>query len=349
MMKIEGKKMALVFSSLIISIMILFFINLIFAVVNILVWSTEGINAIFLGGNLSENIIYSTYFKWIIIADVTWLILALIFGFSRKQYKTNSELYYLTHKPIKVPKICVIIPAYNEEPVIEKVVKDYISQKNIDSVFVIDNHSSDNTVKLAERCGAKVITKEKNEGYAHSCVIGLKRALETEANIIALTEADGTFAGIDLEKMIPYMENVDMVIGTREIQVLSEKGNQNKAFYVWGNFLLAKLIQIKFFSLQHMGVVSLTDVGCSYRCIRREALSKIIDQFTHQKTGEVLVKPKSGLFALFMTMTCIKNNLRVVEIPITFKKRIGVSKTESDKNIKAIKYGLEFFWYILSS
>jgi glycosyltransferase involved in cell wall biosynthesis len=341
--------LGLVFSSLIISFIALFFINLIFAIANIIVWSTEGINAIFLGLNLTERIIYSTYFKWIIIADVSWLILALIFVFSRKQYKTNSQLYYLTQKPINQPKICVVIPAFNEELVIEKVVNDYIHQKNVESVFVIDNHSSDNTAKIAERCGATVIRKDKNMGYAHSCVLGLKKSLETNANIIALTEADGTYSGNDLEKMVPYLENVDMVIGTREIQVLSEKGNQNKTFYVWGNFMLAKLIQIKFFSLQHMGVVSLTDVGCSYRCIRKEALSKIIDQFIHHETGEVLVKPQSGLFALFMTMIGIKNNLRVVEIPITFKKRIGISKTESDKTNKAIKYGLEFFWYIISS
>ena len=341
--------MGFVFSSLIFSFIILFFINLIFGIINIIVWSTEGINTVFQGLNLAESIIDSTYFKWIVIADVSWLILALIFVFSRKQYKTNSQLYYLTHKPINQPKICVVIPAFNEELVIEKVVKDYINQKNVESVIVIDNHSSDNTAKIAERCGAEVIRKNKNMGYAHSCVLGLKKSLETEANIIALTEADGTYSGIDLEKMIPYIENVDMVIGTREIQVLSEKGNQNKTFYVWGNFILAKLIQIKFFSLQHMGVVSLTDVGCSYRCIRKEALSKIIDQFIHHETGEVLVKPQSGLFALFMTMIGIKNNLRVVEIPITFKKRIGISKTESDKTNKAIKYGLEFFWYIISS
>ena len=341
--------MGFIFSSLIFTFIILFFINLIFGIINIIVWSTEGINTVFQGLNLAESIIDSIYFKWIIIADVMWIIFGLIFIFNRKQYKTNSQLYYLTHQPIIEPKICVIIPAYNEELVIEKVVNDYINQKNVKSVFVIDNHSSDNTVKIAERCGANVIRKDKNMGYAHSCVLGLKKSLETDSNIIALTEADGTYSGIDLEKMVPYLDNVDMVIGTREIQVLSEKGNQNKTFYVWGNFILAKLIQIKFFSLQHMGVVSLTDVGCSYRCIRKEALSKIIDQFTHDETGEVLIKPQSGLFALFMTMMGIKNNLRVVEIPITFKKRIGISKTESDKTNKAIKYGLEFFWYIISS
>lgn len=341
--------MGFIFSVLIISAIVLFLINFVFALVNFIVWSTEGINAIFQGQNLTERIIYSTYFKWIIIADVTWLILTLIFIFSRKQYKTNSELYYLTHKPITETKICVIIPAFNEEPVIEKVVNDYINQKNVEHVYVIDNHSSDNTVKIAEACGASVIKKEKNMGYAHSCVMGLKKSLETDANIIVLTEADGTFAGGDLEKMVPYLDNVDMVIGTREIQVLSEKGNQNKMFYVWGNFLLAKLIQLKFFSLQHMGIVSLTDVGCAYRCIRKEALEKIIDQFSNSETGEVLVKPKSGLFALFMTMLGIKNDLRVVEIPITFKKRIGISKTQSDKKSKAIRYGLEFFWFILRS
>ena len=341
--------MGIKFSLLIISLFVLFFINLVFAIANFVVWSTEGINAIFQGLNLTERIFYSTYFKWIILADISWFTSALIFLFHRKHYKTNSELYYLTSKSITKPKVCVIIPAYNEEPVIEQVVNDYINQKNVEYVFVIDNNSSDNTAKIAENCGATVIRKNKNMGYAHSCVMGLKKSLETDANIIALTEADGTYAGRDLEKMIPYLENVDMVIGTREIQVLSEKGNQNKMFYVWGNFLLAKLLQIKFFSLQHMGIVSLTDVGCSYRCISREALAKIITQFTDSETGEVMVKPKSGLFALFMTMLGIKNDLRVVEIPITFKKRIGISKTESDKKIKAVRYALEFFWYILIS
>ena len=71
--------MGFTFSALIISAIVLFLINFVFASVNFIVWSTEGINAIFQGQNLTERIIYSTYFKWIIIADVTWLILTLIF------------------------------------------------------------------------------------------------------------------------------------------------------------------------------------------------------------------------------------------------------------------------------
>ena len=96
-----------------------------------------------------------------------------------------------------------------------------------------------------------------------------------------------------------------------------------------------------------MGVVSLTDVGCAYRCIRRDALEKIIEQFTYPNSDKVIVKPKSGLFALFMTTLGIRNDLRIVEVPVTFQKRVGISKTKSDKKLRAIRYGLEFFWYIL--
>ena len=49
-----------------------------------------------------------------------------------------------------------------------------------------------------------------------------------------------------------------------------------------------------------------------------------------------------------MTMIGIENNLKIVEVPITFKKRIGISKTQSDKKIRAVRYGLTFFWHIIS-
>jgi len=137
-----------------------------------------------------------------------------------------------------------------------------------------------------------------------------------------------------------------MVVGTRQLQVLSERGNQIKMIYVWGNFFLAKLIQIKFFSLLHMGVVSFTDVGCIYRVIRKEGLEKIIPRFTRPETDEVI----PGLeFTVFMSIEALNSNLRIVEVPITFNKRRGVSKTGSDKKLKAILIGLRYLWYILKS
>ena len=339
--------MGSLFLFLSLSFIIIFIIHAIFLGINLIFWSTNGLQVLLLKMNFIETIYYSIYLKWILLIDVLWLSGLLIFMLKRKHYKTDPELHYLRYDPIEEPKICVIIPTYNEEENVKNVVTDYINQKNIESVIVIDNNSSDNTVQIAKQCGAITITKKVNKGFAASCVIGLFESLKTNANIIAFTECDGTFSAYDLEKMIPYLNNSHIVIGTRQVQVLTEKGNQNSMFYVWGNYLLAKLIQIKYFSLLHLGIVQLTDVGCMHRCIRRDALEKIIDQFTYPGTKEVKITANSGLFAIFMTIIGIENNLKIVEIPVTFKKRIGVSKTKSDKKIRALRYGFTFLWYIL--
>ena len=174
--------------------------------------------------------------------------------------------------------------------------------------------------------------------------MGLNAALKTDANIIAITESDGTFNGYDLDKMIPYLNNCDMVIGSRQNQVISEKGNQNSGFFVWANFFLAKLIQIKYVSLEHMGIVNLTDVGCVYRVIKRDSLEKIIDKLTYPDSD----KPIGGVgIGLYITMQSIEHDLKIIEIPITFNKRIGKSKLTGVGTSKTIRIGLKFLWLIL--
>ena len=178
--------------------------------------------------------------------------------------------------------------------------------------------------------------------------MGFKESLKTDANIIVLTEADGTYNGYELERMASYLDNCDVVVGTRQAQILTEKGNQNSTMHVWGNYFVAKLLQIKYFSVRHLGIIQLTDVGCSYRCMQRSALEKIIDKITFPETDRVVIKSERGLFTLFLTMLAIENDLKILEIPITFKKRIGFSKMGSNKRIQGIKYGLNFIWFILT-
>jgi glycosyltransferase involved in cell wall biosynthesis len=240
----------------------------------------------------------------------------------------------------------MIIPTFNEELSIGNVIENFSKQPNVKSIIVIDNNSSDKTVEIAKKFGAIVITKNENKGYSHSLVLGLKEALKTNSNIIGATEADGTYNSYDIQKMIPYLDNCDMVIGTRQNQIMSEKGNQNSIFHVWGNFLLAKLIQIKYFNLHHMGIVNLTDVGCVYRLMKRNALEKIIDDLTYPNSDKAV----GGIgIGLYFTMLGIEKDLKILEIPVTFNKRIGISKIQSNKLSKAIKVGFSFFWLILTS
>lgn len=329
-----------------VSFFILLVTNITWAVITLYLGAVYGFEFIMHGKNLLESIDTSVYLRWILVVDGVWLVFATIFMLQRKKYKTDPNLHYLRYEPITKPSVCVVIPAYNESASIEKVVKDYINQKFVNCVIVIDNNSDDDTVKLAENAGAQVLKKQENRGYAHSYVLGLIEAIKTDSNIIVTTEADGTFNAYDIAKMIPYLDNCDMVIGTRQIQILTEKGNQNSIIHVWGNLILAKLIQFKYFNLHHLGFVNLTDVGCLFRSIRREALEKIIGKLTYPGTDNAI---GGNAFALYLTMLGIENDLSIVEIPVSFNRRVGFSKTGSNQMLKGIRMGLGFLWFILIS
>lgn len=330
------------------STIIIFLINFSWLGITLVYWATNGLQNLLGGMNFIENIYQSTYIRWILLLDVSWIIVVICIIAIRKNYNTNSDIYYLNTKQINEPKIAVILPTFNEELAIEKVIKDFQTRDNVSYIFVIDNNSNDKTVEIAKRNNVRVIEKEVNLGYPHSCVLGFKEALKTDATVIVLAESDGTFSGHDLEKLFSYLQHCDMVVGSRQVQVLSEKGNQNSTLYVWGNYILAKLLQLRYFSVNHLSSVNLTDVGCSFRMFKRESLEKTIEKFTYPGTDDVIVSSTSGLFALFITKLFIENKLRIVEIPVTFKKRIGVSKTKSDKKIYGLKYFIIFMWFIIS-
>ena len=339
--------MGILYLGIVISFVLILISNIGFLLINIYLW-TIGDHAIVTSGtNLIEILYYAPYFKWIVLMDVLWLSIGFSFALTRKTYKTEKQFYLKTEK-INDPIIAVIIPTFNEENNVEKIIKDFQSEKNVKHVLVIDNNSSDKTVEISKKCGAIVKTKETNKGFGDSCIVGFQEALKTDANIIVLTECDGTYNSSDLEKMVPYLDNCEVVLGTRLIQVLTEKGNQNGTFNTWGNFFIAKLIQLKFFSLQHMGVVSLTDVGCTFRCIRREGLEKMIDKIANDYDKNI---DKNGWMIIpYLNMTAIKKDLKIVEVPITFKKRTGgLSKSGAQKKSKGLFYGLRFIWFVLKS
>ena len=188
--------MGLFFVILSISFLVLLFVNVVFAGINLYLWTTGGLQALLYGMNFTESLYASMFFKWILLADGIWWL-----GFSifliQKHKQTKYYINYLQYKSITDPKICVVIHVYNEERVIEKVITDFKSQKNVEYVIVIDNHSTDATVEIAKRCGVIIISKDENKGYAHSWVMGQRESLKTDADVIVITDSDGTFSGND--------------------------------------------------------------------------------------------------------------------------------------------------------
>ncbi|MDD5529749.1 MAG: glycosyltransferase family 2 protein [bacterium] len=232
-------------------------------------------------------------------------------------------------KPLKDEKICVAVTAYNDELSIGGAVKDFRQIPFVNEVIVVDNNCKDRTIEFAKKEGANIVVEEV-QGYGAACMRGLKEASK-RGDIIVLVEGDGTFSARDLNKFVSYLENADMVVGTRTTRELSSADCQMSWFIQYGNIFMAKLIQLVYFDTR------LTDIGCTYRIIRKEALDKIIGQ----------LKVTSNHFSCEMILIALKNKLKIIEIPITFRKRIGESKGVGGNMWRGLKTGFRMWWLIL--
>ena len=234
-------------------------------------------------------------------------------------------------------KICVVLTAYNDEASIGESVREFFSQKNVIDVIVIDNNCIDATNQVAFSAGANVI-REYNQGYGFACTKGLREALNcVGSEIIVLAEGDMTFRSRDIWKLLPFLDDADMVVGSRTHSAFIDSNTQLDWFYLWGNLIIAKLLQFRFLNLKFLGKSRFTDVGCTMRALNKNALIKIIDD----------LDVGGGHFSPHMIKVALKNGLKVVEVPITFRKRVGISKGAGGSKWIGLKIGLNMILDIL--
>ena len=156
--------------------------------------------------------------------------------------------------------VSVIVPAYNEEATIGAVVRDYVACEYVDEVIVVDNNCKDRTAELAREAGARVV-QESTPGYGSALRAGLEAATN---DIFVLTEADGSFKAHDVGKLLAYLEDSAMVLGTRTTRQMVEQGANMGTLLRWGNVTMAKILEL-FWYIPHEP--RLTDVGCTYRAL----------------------------------------------------------------------------------
>ncbi len=203
-------------------------------------------------------------------------------------------------------RVTVVLPAYNEELHIRKAVGEFFLAGIVDEVIVVDNNSRDRTAEEAAMTPARIVA-EPSQGYGYALRRGLR---EATGDLVILAEPDGTFVGRDILKLLAYSDDFDMVCGTRTTrELIWEQANMGWFLRV-GNWAVAKLLQIL-----HDGP-SLTDCGCTLRLIRKSALAQIAERFT---VGGSHFLPEMVILAL-------KGGLRVIEIPVNYRGRVGESK-----------------------
>ncbi len=230
----------------------------------------------------------------------------------------GTELRSLDAAPLNVG-----LTAFNDEEAIGPAVRDFKSARGVRRVIVVDNNSRDRTRQVAEDAGADRVVIETTPGYGACCQRALAEAAEG-ADLILLCEGDMTFRAADLKKFVAYLENCDLVLGTRSTQELRDPGTQMDWLINPANQIVAKLIQLRFWGTR------LTDVGCTYRAIRVDAYRRLAPQLS----------VRGNHFSPHMIIEALKLRMRVIEVPITFHRRVGVSKGVGSSKIRAARVAL---------
>ena len=223
-------------------------------------------------------------------------------------------------------RVSVVLPAYNEAANIAHAVGDFRAVDPVDEVLVVDNNSRDGTGDFARAAGARVVA-ETRQGYGHALRRGLR---EATGDYVILAEPDGTFVARDVIKLLSYADEFDLVMGTRTTKELIWTRANMGWFLRVGNVAVAKLLQLLF------GGPSLSDCGCTLRLIRREALRQI----------EPDLSVGGSHFLPEMVVLALLRRLRVIEIPVNYRGRVGASKITGSR-VTTLKVGTRMIGLIL--
>jgi dolichol-phosphate mannosyltransferase len=199
--------------------------------------------------------------------------------------------------------VCVLIPTLNEGKSIGELVREF-KALGFSNILVIDGHSSDDTVKIAESEGAKVVIQSgKGKGQAVNQAFQL-----IESKYIVMIDGDRTYLPEEIDKVLePVVTGLaDHVIGNRFANY--QKGAFTR-LNLFGNRILNKIFGFAY-------GVWLEDILSGYRAFNRKA----IEQIELNRTGfEVETE---------ITVECVKKDLKVVEVPITYLARVSGAATK---------------------
>jgi glycosyltransferase involved in cell wall biosynthesis len=225
--------------------------------------------------------------------------------------------------------VIVVVPAYNEEATIAHVVEEFRGESCVDRVVVVDNNSVDRTGELARAAGAEVI-EESAPGYGCALRAGLDHVCLTGDDIAVLTEADGSFRAKDIWKLLHYLSDAPLVLGTRTTRQMVEQGANMDFKLRVGNVLMAKLLEL-FWWMPHEP--RLTDVGCTFRAVRAEAWREI-------RGGTREAGPQ---FSPEMICAAYRLGLRAIEVPVRYGARLGGESKHSQSFWKVCKTAFAMF------
>lgn len=199
----------------------------------------------------------------------------------------------------------IIIPAYNEQDSVGSVIGD-IPKELVREIIVVNNSSNDKTALIAEKAGATVLS-EPEKGYGAACLKGIDyvKAKVEAPEVIVFLDADYSDHPEEMSSLLDEIKKgSDLVIGSRALG-FKEKGSMTLQ-QIFGNWLATSL-------MKWLYNISFTDLG-PFRAIKWEALNKLNMQ------------DRNWGWTVEMQLKAGKLGLKSSELPVSYRKRIGVSK-----------------------
>jgi glycosyltransferase involved in cell wall biosynthesis len=222
--------------------------------------------------------------------------------------------------------VSLVLPTYNEKDSIKECIKEFEALGIIDEIIVINNNAAEGTSEEVAQTSAIEIF-EDTQGYGSAVLRGYK---ESTCDLVVLCEPDATFLTVDIFKLLEFSRDFDVVYGSRTCHALIWDGANMGYFLRTGNWAVAKLLELLYVS------VSLSDVGCTYRLINRKAKEVVLKE----------CNVTANYFSPEMMITTIKNNFKVVQVPVNYKDRVGISMG-SGTFWKAFKIGMGMIFLII--
>ncbi len=199
--------------------------------------------------------------------------------------------------------ITVVVPTYNEEKAIDKVLDKIKKTMDVNDynyeIIVVDDCSTDNTAEIAKSKEVKVIQHLENKGVGKARKTGIENA---EGDIIVMTDGDGTYPVQDIPKLLAFLPKYDMVIGARKIEAGTVPLLRRPV-----KFILRKLAE-------YITRKRIPDLNSGLRAFKKDIALKFFG-----------VLPDGHSWVSTITIAFLSNGYDVKYVPIDYYKRKGRS------------------------
>ncbi|WCL47559.1 sugar phosphate nucleotidyltransferase [Leptospira sp. GIMC2001] len=229
----------------------------------------------------------------------------------------HHAVYEIRNDQFEKYSVSIVVPTQNHERSISDVLVDFKGKAK--EILVIDNGSTDDSVKLAAIEKAKILSlpSDVEQDLGSQVRWGIEQA---KGDIVIVVSPDGSFRSKDFPKLLEYLKDSDMVVGTRTTRQMIEQGSNLRPLARLINLFMGKLVEVFWWGQEPR----FTDADCHYFGVWKESYNKISNELNE----------KSRFYVVELMIQFVNAHMRCIEIPVSYYKPVESSDYALMESIK---------------